>query len=95
MSDHVEVRYARQGDQVRVKLKGMTNHEIREVLVGLWSRLDDADRADHINELVHYLVDPKAFLSPVATAIRDGDGNNLAIDISKLIRQEHGEDTTT
>lgn len=62
---------------VRMTLRGLTNHELREVLVGLWATLDDDDRADHVDELTHYrdaLADPDRypdrFLSPLAEAIR-------------------------
>lgn len=88
-----EIRYARQGDQVRLRLQGLTNHEIREVLVGLWSRLDEADRADHIAELVHYLTDAGSRLSPVARAIADGETGDGVIDVGRLVAsemQEHG-----
>lgn len=64
--------YERRDDLVRLKLEDMTNHEIREVMVGLWSRLDADDRADHILELTHYLTDPDSYLSPVAKAIATG-----------------------
>lgn len=70
-STHCRIAYDRRGLTMRVTLTGVTNHELREVLVGLWSRLDDDDRADHIRELTHYLTDPSSYLSPVASAIHD------------------------
>ena len=73
------VLYERMGDGrgLRVALRGLTNHELREVLVGLWATLDQADRVDHIGELAHYRDAlahpdryPDRFLSPLAEAIR-------------------------
>jgi hypothetical protein len=40
---------------VRVKWEGFTNHRLRNMLIGLWLALDEADRKDHIAELLHYL----------------------------------------
>ena len=75
-----ELIYQRTGGQVRVKLSNFTNHELREVMVGLWAKLDAADRDDFIHELEHYnayLKDPRLFparhLSPVAAAIANLD----------------------
>lgn len=71
------VRYERHGNIVRITLRNLTNHELREVLVGLWARLDDADKRDHIRELTHDL-EPESWLSPVAQAIAEGpDGENV------------------
>jgi len=57
---------------MRLTIRGMNNHEIREILVGLWARLDREDRADHTAELQHYLADdPGTFLSGIAAQIRD------------------------
>lgn len=84
------VRYERRGGLLRLTLRGLTNHELREVLVGLWSRLDAGDRADHIAELTHYHTDPASWLSPVARAIKDGPDGESAIDIDAMVRAEHG-----
>lgn len=77
--ERVVVSYERTGDQLHVRTKGMTNHELREVLVGFWAALAPSDRVDHILELQHYevmLQQPSAYanrhLSPLAEAIRDG-----------------------
>lgn len=69
---HARLHYTRDGARVRLQCEGLTNHEIREVLIGVWSRLDADDQADHIRELQHYLGDESAFLSPLARAIADG-----------------------
>lgn len=63
--------YERQGDLLRLKLRGMTNHEVRQIIVGLWLRLTPADRAGTIAELRHYL-QPGSSPSPVARAIATG-----------------------
>lgn len=78
------VRYEREDDLLRLTLKGLTNHELREVLVGLWTRLDEADRLDHILELHHYAEDPEAWLSPIALAIKRGDKTGQGIDLAAL-----------
>lgn len=82
------VHYERLDGLVRLRLHALTNHELREVLVGLWSRLDRADQEDHIRELQHYL-SPASRLSPLARAIQDADhGRPGTIDVATLIDQE-------
>jgi hypothetical protein len=84
------LRYERKGEIVRLSLKNMTNHEIREILIGLWCRLDLADRIDHINGLVHYSTDEDAWLGPVAVALKNAhDGNPGVVNLRALI--EKGE----
>jgi hypothetical protein len=87
--------YQRRGNLARVTLKNQTNHELREILIGFWSRLDDADRRDHINELLHYVdalatpdAYPERYLSPVAEAIRAGvDGKTVVADLLQIERR--------
>lgn len=83
------VRYERNGGNVRLTIRNLTNHELREVLVGLWSRLGRDDRIDHLRELAHYETDPAAFLSPVARAIKGGPEGESAIDVDRLRAAEH------
>jgi hypothetical protein len=65
-------RYEREQRVLHVTTRSLTNHELREVLVGLWARLDRADQRDHIRELEHYFADaPGTFLSGIAAQIRD------------------------
>ena len=78
----VELHYTRTGDLIRCQLKNMTNHELREIMVGFWSRLDQEDRRDFILELVHYsdLMDEpmkhkNRHLSKIALAINTRGGN--------------------
>lgn len=47
--------YERTGDLMHVKTHGLTNHELRNVLIGFWLTLSEDDRRDHIVELQHYL----------------------------------------
>ena len=89
MSDPTVIRYERQGDMVRLTLTNVTNHELREVLIGLWTWLDAEDRADHIEGLRHYLTDPDAFLSPVAAALKRGKSGERTINLRKMA--ESGE----
>lgn len=74
--DVVRLIYERDGNKVRCALKKMSNHELREILIGFWSRLDDADKQDFILELVHYyemFEEPEKYrdrkLSPIANAV--------------------------
>ncbi len=83
------VRYERQDDLIRLTIKNASNHELREVLVGLWARLSSEDRIDHIRELYSYQDDPVSWLSPVAAAIAKGESGESTIDLSALI--ERGE----
>lgn len=89
VSKSTVVRYERQDDLIRLTIKNASNHEIREVMVGLWYRLDPADRADHIRELSHYQNDRDAWPSPVASAIAIGDSGESSIDLKAMI--ERGE----
>ena len=62
----------------------MTNHEIRTLMIGLWARLDAADRDDFVAEITHYHSDPAAYLPVIALAIRDTEKlveDGLAIDL--------------
>ena len=71
-SESSYMRYQREHLTLRLTLRSLNNHEIREILVGLWSRLDKADQADHIAELQHYFENaPGTFLSGIAAQIRD------------------------
>jgi hypothetical protein len=63
-------RYQREHLTLRLTIRKLNNHEIREILVGLWSRLDRDDQLDHIAELQHYL-EPGSRLSGLAEQIRD------------------------
>lgn len=65
-------RYQREHFALRLTIRSMTNHEIREVLIGLWSRLDPDDQLDHIKELTVYLAnEPGTYISGIAAQIRD------------------------
>lgn len=50
----IEVYYGREGEAVRFRMLGISNHELRDVIVGLWLILEEPDRADMIVELEHY-----------------------------------------
>lgn len=64
------LRYQREHLTVRVTTRKLNNHEIREICVGLWSRLLRDDQLEHIEELKHYLR-PDSRLSGLAKEIRD------------------------
>jgi hypothetical protein len=50
-----EFRYRRAGDVARIQTRSLTNHELRNILIGMWLSMDDDDRRDHVAELDHYL----------------------------------------
>ena len=83
----VVIRYEREGDLIRLTFTNVTNHELREVLVGLWARLEPPDRIDHIQGLLHYANADDAWLSPVAAAIARGEKSGRAIDLSALAKR--------
>jgi hypothetical protein len=65
-------RYQREHLTLRLTTRRLTNHELREILVGLWARLDHEDQEDHIRDLQHYLSGGLGvFLSGIAQQIRD------------------------
>lgn len=81
----VVLRYEREGELIRLALTNLTNHELREVLVGLWARLDEADRLDHIKGLIHYAIGEGAWLSPIAGAVHSDPGEAGVIDVAALM----------
>jgi len=50
-----DFRYHRVGNVLHVVTRSITNHEMRNILIGFWLTLKDDDRRDHIAELQHYL----------------------------------------
>jgi hypothetical protein len=50
-----DFRYHRVGNVLHVVTKSITNHEMRNILIGFWLTLDKDDRRDHVAELQHYL----------------------------------------
>lgn len=69
MSDfprEAEFLYHRVGTTLRVRTVGMTNHEMRTILVGFWLTLDEDDRRDFVAELSHYLDAPGAYPPPAS-----------------------------
>lgn len=73
MKDHVHVKYERDGDMIGLDISGCTNIEMRQVLIGLWNRLDAEDKAEVINEMNHMQTALGATLSPLAQTISLGD----------------------
>jgi hypothetical protein len=63
----------RDGLQLHLVSRGMTNHELRNILIGLWLGLDQDDRADHVLELHAYATGrrPPGMSLQIAEAIRD------------------------
>lgn len=91
------VRYSRTGEWMRITLERVSNHELREMLVGLWARLDADDRVDHINALRHYervlAGTEDGHLSPIAHAIRTADpAQTNVVDLRALLQR--GENIT-
>lgn len=86
----VVVRYEREQDMLRLTLSNLQNHELREIMVGLWARLDPADREDHIKELTEYQTNPVSWMSPVASAIARPEVHSGYIDLRRARRFEHG-----
>jgi len=82
------IRYERQQDMLRLTLWGVTNHELREMICGLWARLDADDRRDHIDMLKHYaeVLDENepGRLSVLANALRTADEGNQAINLREV-----------
>lgn len=68
-----ELRYTWDGQLMGLKLKGLNTHELRCLILGLWARLDKADRADHISELLHYLERPLTEMPELSQAMALGD----------------------
>jgi hypothetical protein len=69
-SENSYFRYQREHLALRLTMRSLNNHEIREILVGLWSRLDRDDQIEHMQELQHYLT-AESRLSGIAAQIKD------------------------
>lgn len=69
MSD-TKFLYERTNQEVHLSIKGLTNHELRALMVGLWLSLDLDDRVDHVKELQHYL-GANSWPPPVSVHIAD------------------------
>jgi hypothetical protein len=70
--------YDRDGVFLHIKTQGMTNHEMRAILIGFWLTLDEADRRDHVVELRHYLEPgsrPPEASETIARAVREARGD--------------------
>ena len=70
MRKNATFSYSRTDETLRITARGMSNHELREILVGIWAALDDDDKADHIKELTHYLDEKNSRLSEAARAVQ-------------------------
>lgn len=79
------LRYERDGDNLRLTLTNVSNHEIREIMIGLWGRLKPADRVDHIRELATYATETDSWVSPVAAAIMKNSDDDGIVDLKALI----------
>jgi hypothetical protein len=79
--------YQRWSSVMHFIVSGMTNHEIREVLIGVWSRLERDDQLDHIQELQAYYDNPPGtYLSPIAQAIKDGEKGRSTVNLVDVAR---------
>jgi len=83
--ERVVIHYERLDELVRLTFKNVDTRELRQVLVGIWARLDSDDRRDHILELVHYQTDDKSYLSGIATAVRSNAGEDGVINVAELM----------
>lgn len=93
--DYAELVYRRDGDSVRLKIQHMTNHELGALIVGLWLRFDDENRAGMIRELEHLQgagTWPSAVSASLALAIGAPELNPMTIDLTKYHEGEWRED---
>lgn len=71
----IELYYGRAGEAVRFRTRGMSNHELRALIFGLWLILGDDDRSGMVDELDEYARNensPYYYAPPVSVAIADG-----------------------
>lgn len=68
--DKSSLAYIRDGHAISIHLRGMTNYEIRDIITGLWARLEEDDKEDHIRALQYYL-EPGAVLPLVSRMIAE------------------------
>lgn len=71
---HSLLTIERHGERLHIVLTGMTNHELRSVMIGLWATLPAADQAEHLQELTHYATERERSFLPglsqmIATAL--------------------------
>ena len=60
--------YEREGVALHIATRNLTNHELRNILIGFWLTLHEADRRDHIRELAAYL-EPGSWPPPMSATI--------------------------
>lgn len=63
--------YERKGDVLRIKTKGMTNHELQDIVVGMCLHFNAEDRKQSVLEIAAYLLDPEEVPSPISRAIAE------------------------
>lgn len=66
--------YERDGTHIHCRFDGLTNHEMRMILVGFWLTMDKDDRRDFVKELTHYL-EPGSTPPLISRAILFGFGH--------------------
>jgi len=62
--------YDRDGVALHIVTKNLTNHELRNILIGFWLTLADDDKRDHIAEITAYL-SPDETPPPMSQQIAD------------------------
>lgn len=81
------------GQGARIQISKMTNHELRELMLGMWLSLDYDDQVDHIRALEHYLL-PNSRPSRAALAIATAIKGEVSDDVVPHRRPDARADKT-
>lgn len=80
-STDVTVCYLRHGSRLTVTILNLATAELRDVIVGLWSRLTHDERRNQIEELTFYLEDPTQPVSIIAGTIANAPEGVTVFDV--------------
>lgn len=85
------LHYYRCGRLLRLELRGLSQLELREVLVGLWARLGDDEREAHMQDLLYFHSDPESFLTQRASAVARAVADDQTLLLDRISPMFHGE----
>lgn len=88
LSPHSKLLVERTDESLHLVYQGMSNHELRAVLVGLWASLPPDDAVEHIEELQHYASVPEARLPGLSALIAQKLGSRWKPAEAKAIKAE-------
>lgn len=78
------VSYLRSGDLVSIHLQGLSDMELHQVILGLWTKLSRVAQDEVIEDMVN-AAQGVYVPSPIVSAFKESTGKYEAIDLNKFI----------